>query len=169
MFGTCIPAYPPSCPTHPSRSVSSHPSLWLTGSSQILDLCRNLNVGFRGQRETASLADAVTQQSDVLLESGGVMGQAQHKASCLGQRCGLVLRTSWKAGPQEMWDSGVTALFPALRRQNEWGWGAAQKDQRITVSCHDLSWGDEGKTAVLFLRKVLGYTEIYFGLLVHMH
>lgn len=63
----------------------------LTGSSQVLDLRRDLDVGLRGQCEAASLAYAIAHQGDVLLEAGGVVGEAQHGAPCLGQRCGLVL------------------------------------------------------------------------------
>lgn len=55
----------------------------------------------------------------MLLEAGGVTGEAQHEASCLGQRGALVLGAPRKAAPQEVGHGGVAALLPALRRQEE--------------------------------------------------
>lgn len=55
----------------------------------------------------------------MLLEAGGVVGEAQHGASRLGQRRGLVLGAPREAAPQEVGDGGVAALLPALRRQEE--------------------------------------------------
>lgn len=72
---------------------------WLTGSGQVLDLDGDLDVGLGGQGEAATLADAIAQQGDVLLEAGCVPREPQHGASGLGQGCGLVLGAPWQAGP----------------------------------------------------------------------
>lgn len=55
----------------------------------------------------------------MLLEAGGVAGEAQHEASCLGQRGGLVLGASREAAPQEVGDGGIAALLPALMKRRE--------------------------------------------------
>ncbi len=55
----------------------------------------------------------------MFLKAGSVAGEAQHGASCLGQRCGLVFGAPREAAPQEVGDGGITALLPALRRQEE--------------------------------------------------
>lgn len=111
---------------HPSILPSIlHPSihpLWRTGSSQVLDLSRNLDVGFRGQSQAASLSYAVTQQGNVSLESIGITGEAQYLCSCMSQWCRLVFGTSRKASPQEMGDGSVAALLPALRKGDEETW-----------------------------------------------
>jgi len=111
-----------SKPPVPLTLNSIPPSLPLPGltrSSQVLDLGGDLDVGFRGQGETASLADAIAHQGDVLLEALGVPREAQHRPSGLGQRCGLVLGAPRQAAPQEVGDGSVAALLPALRRQEE--------------------------------------------------
>lgn len=55
----------------------------------------------------------------MLLEAGGVAGEAQHGAARLGQRRGLVLGAPREAAPQEVGDGGVAALLPALRGQQQ--------------------------------------------------
>lgn len=132
IMKTIIGCSQPPAWSHPPSSCAacsfSHPSLpWLTWSSQALDLGGDLDVGLRGQGEAASLADAITQQGDVLLEAGGVAGEAQHGASSLGQRGGLVLGASREAAPQEVGDGGIAALLPALmkRREEEEEWNDA--------------------------------------------
>lgn len=55
----------------------------------------------------------------MLLKAGGVTGEAQHGASRLGQRGGLVLGAPRNAASQEVGHGGVAALLPALRRQEE--------------------------------------------------
>lgn len=55
----------------------------------------------------------------MLLEAGGVAGEAQHGASCLGQRGGLVLGAPREAAPQEVRDGGIAALLPALMKRRE--------------------------------------------------
>lgn len=55
----------------------------------------------------------------MLLEAGGVAGEAQDGASHLGQRGGLVLGAPREAAAQEVGDGGVAALLPALGRPEE--------------------------------------------------
>lgn len=114
---------------------SIHP-LWHTGSSQVLDLSRNLDVGFRGQSQAASLSYAVTQQGNVSLESFGITGEAQCLSSCMSQWCRLVFGTSRKASPQEMGDSSVAALFPALRKEDKETWNY----EHWLMKMMNLSW-----------------------------
>lgn len=52
---------------------------------------RDLDVGFRGEGEAASFADAIAQQGEVLLQARRVTREAERGAPCLGQRPGLVL------------------------------------------------------------------------------
>lgn len=89
----------------------------LTRSSQVLDLSGDLDISLRSQGEASSFTDAITEQRDVLLEAHCVLRKAQHGASCMGERCGLILGAPRQTAPQEVRDRRVTALLPALRRQ----------------------------------------------------
>lgn len=84
-----------------------------------MDLSRNLDVGFGGQSETPPLSDAVTQQGNVPLEPLGVTGEAQDLSSRLSQGRGLVFGAPREARPQEVGDSRIAALLPALKKGEE--------------------------------------------------